>query len=312
MTNIIIRKASRTKAKLRLGISGVSGSGKTLGSLLIAYGITKDWDKIGLIDTEQGSGELYVGVTKHNVTIGEYQYIRIEKDFSPINYINAIHAFERAGVELIIIDSITHAWAGTDGLLDKQAKIAGKSGNSYTAWREITPQHNALVNAMLQSSCHIICTVRSKSEYAMQDGDNGKKKVVKLGMAIIQRDGLEYEFTVFFDIDSSSTTTTSKDRTDLFSTINAAGNLEKKSFVITPKIGEELLTWLNTGRDVPPPEPTTAEKIRELLTTIKLDDSNTQEKWIADNKESLDLFPEDRLAKVYDYLTNKQKEQNNG
>lgn len=307
-----IRKATRKKAKLRLGISAPSGAGKTMGSLLLAYGITGDWDKIGLIDTEEGSGELYVGVKKHGITIGEFQYIRISKDFSPVNYINAMKAFERAGVEVIILDSLTHAWAGTEGLLDKQGRIAGKSGNSYTAWREVTPQHNALVSAMLQSPCHIIGTMRSKVEYAMQDGDNGKKKVVKLGMAPVQREGMEYEFTVFFDIASNSIATTSKDRTDLFSTVNAAGNLEKREFIITPKTGEELLGWLNTGKDAPPPEPTLADKIKELVKNIKLNDTNSQEKWIGDNIDNLDGVNETTLQKVYEYLTTKQKENDNG
>lgn len=307
---IQIRKATRKKAKLRLGISAPSGAGKTLGALLLAYGITNDWSKIGVIDTEEGSGELYVGVTKHGVTIGEFEYIRISKDFSPVNYLNAIKAFEKSGVEVIIIDSLTHAWAGVEGLLDKQSRIAAKSGNSYTAWREITPQHNALVQAMLQSPCHIIATMRSKVEYAMQDGDNGKKKVVKLGMAPIQREGMEYEFTVFFDINSDSVCTTSKDRTDLFSTVNAAGILEKRSFIISPAVGAELLGWLNTGKEVPPPEPEPenplVSKIKMLIDTVVLDLTNPQDKWIDDNYINLATTEESKLEKIYDYLKTKQ------
>jgi hypothetical protein len=312
---IEIRKASRKKARLRLGISAPSGAGKTMGALLLAYGITNDWNKIGLVDTEEGSGELYVGVTKQGVTIGEFGYIRISKDFSPVNYTNAIHAFENAGYEVIIIDSLTHAWSGNEGLLDKQGRIAAKSGNSYTAWRDVTPQHNALVNCMLQSPANIIATMRSKVEYAMQDGDNGKKKVVKLGMAPIQREGMEYEFTAFFDIDSSSVATTTKDRTDLFSNINAAGTLDKRSFMITPAIGKELFQWLNTGKDVPLPEPVLPnpliEKIKNLVEKVSsLDDTqgewikNSQDQWIDDNINNLEQHDE-KLEKVYDYLQNK-------
>jgi hypothetical protein len=247
----IIRKASRKKARLRLGISAPSGAGKTMGALLLAYGITKDWGKIGLIDTEEGSGELYVGVHKQGVTIGEFGYIRISKDFSPVNYTNAIHAFEAANYEVIIIDSLTHAWAGAEGLLQKQGNIAAKTGNGYTAWRNVTPQHDALVNCMLQSPANIIATMRSKVEYAMQKGPDGKTKVEKMGMAPIQREGMEYEFTTFFDIDSNSIASASKDRTDLFSTIDAAGRLDKKHFMLTPKTGEDLLNWLETGKESP-------------------------------------------------------------
>lgn len=297
---IQIRKASRKRAKLRLGISAPSGAGKTMGALLLAYGISGDWDKIGMIDTEEGSGELYVGVKKHDIEIGEFKYIRISKDFSPVNYVNAVRAFENAGVDVIIIDSLTHAWAGTEGLLDKQGKVAAKSGNSYTAWRDVTPQHNALVNSMLQSKCHIIATMRSKVEYALQDGDNGKKKVVKMGMAPIQREGMEYEFTAFFEVDSNSIASPSKDRTDLFSTLNAAGQLDKRSFVITPKIGEELLGWLNKGGD---PEPTTLEKIQALLPSIALDPENPQDAFL--QNADLTVQPNDKLDKILTYLTEK-------
>ncbi|MFN8993634.1 MAG: AAA family ATPase [Pseudomonadota bacterium] len=295
-----IRKASRKRAKLRLGISAPSGAGKTMGALLLAFGITGDWDKIGMIDTEEGSGELYVGVQKHGIEIGEFQYIRISKDFSPVHYVDAVKAFEASGVEVIIIDSLTHAWAGTEGLLDKQGKVAAKSGNSYTAWRDVTPQHNALVNSMLQSKCHIIATMRSKVEYALQDGDNGKKKVVKMGMAPIQREGMEYEFTAFFEVDSNSIASPSKDRTDLFSTLNAAGQLDKRSFVITPKVGEELLGWLNKGGE---PEPTTLEKIQTLLAKVTLDPENPQDAFL--QNADLIVQPDDKLNKILTYLTEK-------
>lgn len=271
-----------------------------MGALLLAYGITGNWDKVGMIDTEEGSGELYVGVEKHGLEIGEFQYIRISKDFSPVHYVDAVKAFENAGVEVIIIDSLTHAWAGTEGLLDKQGKVAAKSGNSYTAWRDVTPQHNALVNSMLQSKCHIIATMRSKVEYAMQDGDNGKKKVVKLGMAPIQREGMEYEFTAFFEVDSSSIASPSKDRTDLFSTLNAAGTLEKRSFVITPAIGEELLGWLNKGGE---PEPSDLEKIQALLKEVTLDPENPQDAFL--QTADLPSLSHDKLGKILTYLTEK-------
>lgn len=246
-----IRKASRKKTKLRLGISAPSGGGKTLGSLLMAYGITKDWDKIGFIDTEEGSGELYVGVEENGVIIGSFPYIRISKDFAPVHYKNAINALEKAGCEVIIIDSLTHAWAGAGGLLEKQARIADASTykNSYTAWRTITPEHDALVSAILQSPCHIIATMRSKVEYAQTTGKDGKAKIEKLGLAPIQREGMEYEFTVFFDINSNCLATPTKDRTKLFSSVNAQELIDKKTFLISVKTGELLKNWIDTGED---------------------------------------------------------------
>lgn len=263
MSAPIIRKASRKKARLRLGISAPSGAGKTLGALLLAYGIMKSaypdasevalWEKIGMIDTEEGSGELYVGVHKHGVTIGEYAYIRLSAPFTAVKYLDAQHAMEAAGIEVVIHDSLTHAWAGSGGLLEKQGRLtdADPKKNSYTAWRHVTPDHNALVDAMLQSPAHIIATMRSKVEYAMQAGRDGKQQIVKLGLAPVQREGMEYEFTVFFDISDQSIAHATKDRTDLFSTVNASGFLEKRELMITPAIGKELFAWMDRGIEAP-------------------------------------------------------------
>lgn len=239
-----IRKAQRKKARLRCGIAAPSGAGKTMSALLLAYGITGDWDKIGFIDSEAGSGELYVGTEAQCpegiVKIGEYQYIGLDPEYTVPKYTNAIRAFEQAGMEVIITDSLTHAWAGVGGLLDKQGKVADRSGNSYTAWRSVTPEHNALVDAILQSSAHQICTMRSKTEYVMETNDKGKQTPRKVGMAPVQRDGMEYEFTVFLDIDHKHIATASKDRTN---------TLAGRFFQISPATGKELRAWLDGGVD---------------------------------------------------------------
>jgi len=221
----IFTKANRKRAKLRLGISGPSGSGKTFSSLLIARGLG---EKIAMIDTEHRSGELYDDITNYDVCT-------IEAPFTPDKYTEAIKAAESAGYGTIIIDSLSHAWAGEGGLLDLQGKIvdSGK-GNSYTAWRFVTPKHNALVEAMLQSKCHIIATMRSKMAYALQQNGN-KSEVVKVGMEPIQRDGTEYEFTICFNIAIDHTASASKDRTRLF---------DGQFFKITPETGTKLKTWL--------------------------------------------------------------------
>lgn len=241
-----IRKAERRRAKLRIGIAGPSGSGKTLSSLLVAYGITGDWEKIGFIDTENGSGELYVGKVVNGLKIGQYLYGRIEAPFTPPKYIEAIKVLEQALGEdgVIIVDSLSHAWAGEGGLLDIQGQEAARSGNSWTAWRRVTPMHNQLVETMLQSKCHIIADMRSKTEYT-QIEEGGRKTVKKLGMAPIQRDGMEYEFTLMLDLDEGHIAKASKDRTGLF---------DGKYFIPSPQTGKELLAWLEEGADAPEPE----------------------------------------------------------
>jgi hypothetical protein len=227
---IQIRKATRKKAKLRLGIAAPSGAGKTYSSLLLAFGIG---GKVGLIDTEHGSGDLYAH-------LGDYDVITLGAPYTAKSYLEAIKAFEDGGYNVIIIDSLSHAWAGDGGLLDKQGKAAERTKNSYTAWREVTPDHNALVNAMLQSPCHIIATMRSKVDYVLEMNDKGKQIPKKVGMAPIQREGMDYEFTVMLEIDKDHTATASKDRTGLF---------DGEYFKISEATGKKLLEWLDAGVD---------------------------------------------------------------
>lgn len=236
-----IRKATRKKAKLRLGISAPTGAGKTYSSLLIASGIGP---KVGLIDTENGSGDLYAEDKKIKEALPEgYDIINIQAPYDPAKYLEAIKAFENAGYDVIIIDSLSHAWAGAGGLLDKQGKEADRGGNSYTAWRKITPQHNALVDAIIQSPCHVIVCLRAKTEYVQEKNDQGKTIVRKVGLAPVMRDGIEYEFTVFGELDQSHTFHASKDRTGTF------GDTYQ---IPSKEMGQHLSNWLNSGEEVKP------------------------------------------------------------
>jgi hypothetical protein len=227
-----IRKAERKKAKLRLGLAAPSGAGKTYSALLMAFGLG---GKVGLIDTEHGSGDLYAH-------LGDYDIIGIEAPYTVAKYTAAIREFEQAGYTTIIIDSLSHAWSGDGGLLDKQGKMADRGTNSFAAWRTITPEHNALVDAMLQSPCHIIATMRAKQEYVLETNDKGKQQPKKVGMAPVQREGMEYEFTVMLDIDMGHIASASKDRTSLF---------DGQFFKISKATGEQLLAWLETGVEPP-------------------------------------------------------------
>lgn len=227
-----IRKAERKKAKLRLGIAAPSGAGKTYGALLLAFGLG---GKVGLIDTEHGSGDLYAH-------LGDYDIIGIEAPYLVSKYTQAIKAFEDAGYTTIIIDSLSHAWAGDGGLLDKQGKMADRGTNSFAAWRTITPEHNNLVDAMLRSPCHIIATMRAKQEYVLETNDKGKQQPKKVGMAPVQREGMEYEFTVMLDVDMNHIASASKDRTSLF---------DGQFFKLSSDSGKTLLAWLETGIEAP-------------------------------------------------------------
>ena len=224
-------KAERSKAKLRLALCAVAGSGKTYSALLIAQGLG---GKIAMIDTENRSGELYAKLC-------DYDACQITASYTPDKYIAAIKEAEEAGYNVIIIDSLSHAWAGEGGLLDKHDEMAkaSRSGNSYTAWREITPLHNRLVDTILQSPCHIIASMRSKTAYEVVDDGSGKKAPRKIGMAPVQRDGMEYEFTVVLDMSvESHIASSSKDRTGIF---------DGQYFKPTVETGKQLLSWLEDG-----------------------------------------------------------------
>ena len=241
----MMRKAQRRKAKLRLGLSGPAGSGKTLGALLLAYGITGSWEDICLIDSENFSGDLYANTTKAGVDIGEYNIISLTVPYTPDKYTAAIRECEDAGIKVVIVDSLTHAWAGEGGLLDKKGQMEKKAGvNSWTAWRDITPMHNRLVESILSCKVHVIATLRAKMEHVSEKNDQGKTVIRKLGINPIQRDGMEYEFTTFVDVDQDHQCTSSKDRT---------GIVDGKAFQLSPHLGRQFLDWLETGVDAPAP-----------------------------------------------------------
>lgn len=228
-------KATRKKAKLRLALTGPSGSGKTWGALQIAKGLG---GRIACIDTEKGSASLY----EHIV---DFDVLELAAPYTPEAYIAAIREADKAGYDVLIVDSTTHEWNGPGGVLELLEDIAKAKyrGNTWSAWSELTPRHRAFIDAMLQSNMHIIATGRSKTETAQQEGNNGKKSVVKLGMKTEQRDGFEYEFTVVLDIiHDGHYAVASKDRTGLFS-----GDAK----AITEATGTKLLAWLEKGIEAP-------------------------------------------------------------
>ncbi len=230
-----LRKATRQKAKIRLGLSAVAGGGKTYSAILIAKGLVKDLSKVAIIDTENGSADLYSNM-------GEFNVLPLHPPFTPERYIEAIKECEAAGMEVIIIDSITHEWDGAGGCLGIVEELTQRDPkhNSYTQWRFVTPRHQSFVDAILQSSAHIITTVRRKQDYDMSN-QNGKTVVTKVGMKEITRDGFEYELTANLELDQLHNATSSKDRTGLFA--------DKPAFIITEATGELIRKWCDEGID---------------------------------------------------------------
>lgn len=224
-----LQKAQRHQVKLRLGLSGVSGFGKTYSALLLAYGITQDWTKIAIIDTENKSASLY----SH---LGDYNILNLEEPYNPERFIKAIETCELSQIEVIIIDSITHEWQGKGGCLELHEQLGGR----FQDWSKISPRHQAFIDKILNSNCHVITTVRRKIDYSMDSDMNGKSKVVKHGTKEITREGFEYELTVNFEIiNDKHLVKSSKDRTGLFS--------GKPEFIINSATGKRLVQWCNHG-----------------------------------------------------------------
>jgi len=234
---MLFQKATKKSARLRMALIGVAGAGKTYTALNIARHLG---DKVAVIDTERGSASKYSDMF-------EFDVLELET-FSPQMYVEAIQAAEEAGYDVLIIDSLSHAWTGKGGALDQVDKIAkrSQSGNTFGAWRDVTPQHNMLVEGIINAKMHIITTMRAKTEYVQEKNEKtGRVTVRKIGLAPVQRDGLEYEFDVVADLDQDNNLIVGKTRCP-----GVAG-------AVIPKAGREiartLKAWLTEdgAKDAP-------------------------------------------------------------
>lgn len=265
-------KAERKKAKLRLALTGVSGCGKTYSALRIATGMGGN---IAVIDTEHDSSSLYAS---------EFEFSSINLDaHSPENYIKAIDDAEKEGFDIVIIDSLSHVWTFCKNEVDIVAAKSFKN-NSWAAWSKVTPRYDALIQRMIQSSIHVIVTMRAKTETA-QIEENGRKKVIKLGMKTEMRDGIEYEFTTVIDIDHSTNgAAVSKDRTHVFK--------GKENLPLDETIGQELMAWLMGGIDEPLVDDSQLNTLNNMMASITHKGAS---------KKVKDTYPDFSKIKARDY-----------
>lgn len=226
---IEFRKANRRQVKARIGIVGPSGSGKTYTALVIARELGRN---VFLIDSENRSADMYAD---------EFDFAKCDlTSFRPRVYVEAIRAAEAAGADVIVVDSLSHAWAGSDGALSlaDEAMVRYK-GNKFAAWRDVTPEHNALVDAIVRCRAHIICTMRAKTAYELEKDEQGKVVPRKIGLAPVQRDGMEYEFDLVADMDHEHNFVVSKSRIRILD----------KAVIRMPDgtLGRQIREWLETG-----------------------------------------------------------------
>jgi hypothetical protein len=245
----MLRQATRTKAKIRLGLSAVSGGGKTYSAILIAKGLSNgDLSKVAIIDTENGSADLYAHM-------GNYNVLTLNAPYTPERYIEAIKTCEDAGMNVIIIDSITHEWNGKGGILEIHSSM---TGNSFTNWATLTPRHQKFIDAILSSKCHMITTVRRKQDYDLSKDSNGKTRVEKAGLKEETREGFEYELTANIELDIKHNATALKDRTGLF--------MDQPHFTPSEETGKKLLEWCENGTT------TTEQKVELIKTKLNMEE----------------------------------------
>lgn len=241
-----LKRAVRQKMKVPIMLMGASGSGKTVGALLIAKGIVwqmfpdlsddEKWEKIAVIDTEHGRSTLYAGMAIKEQEIGSFLHYDLSKPYTPQRYKDAFMECKQAGCEVIIVDSITHAWSGEGGVLDKVNALGGK----FSDWNKVKPDENTLLSMFLDTDVHVIACVRSKQGYELTTLDTGKLQIEKVGLKAEQKDSLEYEFAITFQLYQNHTAEPMKDNSNSFD----------GRFIITEETGKQIYEWAEEGVDI--------------------------------------------------------------
>ncbi len=250
----MFQRATKRKLKARIALDGPAGSGKSYTALRFAHALAGPSGRVAVIDTEHRSASKYTGESPDGIPF-TFDVCELEH-YAPSTYTNVIREAGKAGYDVLVIDSLSHAWDGVGGALDQVDRKAAssRSGNSFAAWRDVTPMHREMVEAILACPAHVIVTMRSKMGYEMETDDKGKVKPVKVGLKPIQREGVEYEFDVVGDLDLDHMIVISKSRC---SALDGARSVKPGAPFIRP-----LIAWLSDGADVsvvPATQPATQE-----------------------------------------------------
>ena len=273
-------KAKRERAKLKICLMGSSGSGKTLSALYLGYGMTGDWSKIAVIDSERGRALMYAN--RSDLGTGEFLHCDLEPPYTVDRYIEAMREAEKLVGEdgVVIIDSGSHAWKGTGGVLDAKEQIAQQRGKTdFSAWNDAGKIQNKFIDTIMDLNCDTIVTLRSKVAYTQEvDPETGKSRVRKLGLEPEQKADFEYEMTLVMNVDKDThCAELAKDNTFL----DAEGFYGR----VTPELGKRLRAWMAEGI-----EPTiyTCEECGKKIKSYTFEDGTTMspEEIVAKSKET--------------------------
>lgn len=306
MNDLIVKKARREKQKAVVGLIGPSGAGKTVSALRVAYGMMKAgypdlseeeiWEKIGVVDTEHGRSMLYWHEQFGEMTIGDFHHVQFNPPYNTDRYNFAVQSLKDAGAEVVVIDSLSHNWSGEGGIVDVHDNM---SGNSFQNWGKLAKETHNIIKTLTRNNVHIISTLRTKQEYVIEQNDKGKAQPTKVGTKPVQKDEMEYEFMLNFNIDMENYATPSKDNTRLF---------KGRKIVLDEEAGALLYKWLEHGVDAK----AEAEKKRlELVQQVKDLVGENEEKQATlkgiEEKAQMDLdnFPVRFLNAAIERLTQK-------
>lgn len=244
-TRFQFTRATKEQAKARVALDGPSGSGKTYTALTIASALGQ---RIAVIDTERGSASKYANEFVFDVL--ELSY------FSPTDLVEALAAAGAAGYDVAIVDSLSHFWSGTGGMLEQvdQAAKRGFGGNSFGGWKEARPMERQMVDALVAYPGHVIVTMRTKTDYVLETNDRGRQVPRKVGLKPEQREGLEYEFDIVGSMDYENTLVVTKSRARVLT--NAVVKQPGVEF------GQQIKDWLEDGTVVEPVEDLISEAQR--------------------------------------------------
>jgi DNA polymerase III delta prime subunit len=288
-------KATRQQLYLRLGLVGGPGCGKTYTALRLAHSLTGGGGRIAYCDTEHGSARKYVGEQSPDGHRFQFDVVEMTA-FSPENFTRLIRLAERERYDVVVLDSLSHAWMGKDGALDlvERAKLRNRGESQYFAWREVTPLHNELIETIVSSHIHVIGTMRAKVAYEIEEYvEDGRRKSrpVRIGLQPIQREGMEYEFDVVADLDQQHNLIVGKTRCPAL-----AGK-------VFPQPGGELADvlkrWLSDGEEITP-----ADRLRhEIRAAARANGWNGHFmlpliKDVAKREATLDALTPDELNRV--------------
>lgn len=253
------KPAEKSESLLRLAIFGPSGAGKTKSALRLANGLAQAIEgKIGALDTERGSMKKYAD---------EFHFDVLElEDRTVAGYTKALILAAQMGYQVLVVDSLTHAWKE---LLQKVDKLAQQKygGNTWAAWSEGTPEQNDFIDALLRFPGHIVVTMRSKTEWQIEEDERGKKRPVRIGLAPEQGKGIEYEFDMLIELSANHTANVIKDRTGIFQ--------DQRIELITEELGAQLAGWLQKGVPLPPPPlPWNEAQVETILINTEIEDAD--------------------------------------